>query len=654
MAIGSMIGLGHLAKVIDVDYSLGTVRIEITDTKSETYSGIKTAIVSSSWAGRSGEFAGGYPEVNSIVFVNQLQGGQWVIEGARASGTSLSALAAGRHVIQVKNNIRHIVDPTLGIKFGTANQYTQSNPKLGIQSNVFNFNMSFTEGARKIEGPILRDVNSNATRNIAFSALSSHEYNSSLREIGLDPKTIAGNTTARNPGLVESREIVYEFRNSFGFTNDLEEYKIYDKEQVPSVNKFFARADSRADVLGLSLITPNQLIETIKGTVVDIYGNIVDLNRSIIPIGNTNALSLRNNEGNPSQTFENIRRESRRSLAYHFEINVRKEIKPDLSNINEFVANNKDYARHRSRFSFDVDKEGQFKFNVPASSETGNIALPVRAENYSAISASDNDTDPRQFVKNNDAQDIFLDSFGKGVISLSGSNDTELKGFAAPVDRIKNDTIKLGTVYHDMSKTLEFHNIEAGKNPVPLYPASKLNTIPKVTEIFTSEVIVNGDKANAGGRSGTISLDGQLVLNIGANTVDRQSMWVDMAGGVISNIGRDIRGTSYAGRFDGDVLIQVGGDTISDDSRFIDLDNSYRPAVFDLRIAAGGQMHILRFDSTGLRIYTPGELDFVSEGHMRFKSRKGNVYIDGEGIYNYANERNTGRLVLRKPGKSID
>src|SRR5690606_18370037 len=129
----------------------------------------------------------------------------------------------------------------------------------------------------------------------------------------------------------------------------------------------------------------------------------------------------------------------------------------------------------------------------------------------------------------------------------------------------------------------------------------------------------SGDNANAGGRSGTITLDGMLSLAIGANTIDRQSMWLDCAGGIVSNVGRDINDISYAGRFDGDVLVQIGGATVGDDSRFSHLNNAYKPGVFDLRIATGGMMHILRFDESGLRIYTPGEIDMVSEGHMKFQ-----------------------------------
>lgn len=666
---GSTIGLSRLCTIKAIDFNAGTVKLIINDAKSDTATLMPSALIPSSWTGADGEFAGGGPTEGATVWATQGQGGNWTIIGYSPSdlvfgnkNTSsksgfrkniMRALKSGRHLIQVKNNIRHIVDPDIGIQFGNPEQYVHIDPVLGISSTVFDTSMQFTEGNRKIVGPVLRDIQADCTRNISGSALTSHSYNSGLSEIGLDPRTRPGDSFTRNPAYNEDRELIYEFKNSFGFTDDLHELGIYDLETVPQDDAFFARDKSRADVLGLSLANPNHLIETIKGTVVDLYGNIVDLNRNILPVGSIDSLSLRSNEENPSQTFKALRRESRKSIAYHFEINARKHESPDLKAMDTFVDDNSDYSRTRSRFFVDIDKEGQFKINVPASSETGNIGLPVRYENYSVVSAQQNDTNPREFVRNVDAKDIYLDSFAKGVISLSGESDGELAGFGAPVDRVTGETIKLGTVFHDISQTLSLHNVPDPYNPIPLYPASKINLVPKVREIFSPEIIVQGESANAGGRSGTFTLDGHLSVSIGANTVDRQSLWWDCAGGVISNIGRDIRGISYAGRFDGDVLMQIGGSTPNLDSRFIDLNNEYKDGVLDIRVATSGQMHIIRIDASGVRIYTPGELDIVSEGHMRLGSRKGNLYLNAENIYAYADQSGNARWIARNR-KSID
>ena len=90
----------------------------------------------------------------------------------------------------------------------------------------------------------------------------------------------------------------------------------------------------RPNVFGLSLEYPNHLIETIKGTVIDSFGNILDINRNILPIGKQN-LSLRD-AANKSKTYLDVRQELRKSLAMHVELNTRKPEKPDLSQFQDF------------------------------------------------------------------------------------------------------------------------------------------------------------------------------------------------------------------------------------------------------------------------------------------------------------------------------
>jgi len=667
MGIGSQqVGLIRNATVKRVDFNTGTILITVDMSKSDVSNREHSIPIPASWSGPGGEFAGGCPVPGSTIKVSQGQGGSWspvsyvpstdTFGNKNTSSISgykqnvMSALRPGRHVIQVRNNIRHITDPKIGLQFGDPDQFVHADPKLGINSSVFNSYMNFTEAHRSITGPVFRDVQANATRGISGSSLTSHTYQTSLKQIGLDTRTRPGDSFTRNPAFNESRQIVYEFPNSFGFTDDISERSVYDGEIILEEDTFVNRRKSRADALSLSLIEPNQLIESISGTVVDIYGNVVDLNRAILPNGRVDSLSFRNVEVNASDTFAKLREQTRKSIAYHWELNARKAKLPDLNNLSFFVDDETDYARDRSKFFLDIDKEGQFRFNAPASSEVGNVALTVRHENYSTIAAADNDTDPRQFIRNVDDQDVFLDSYGKGVVALS-EDPADLAGSAAPTDRNNGKPIKLGTVFHDISNTLPLHSLD--DDPVPLYPDSKLNLLPKVEQTISPEVIVSSELANAGGRSGTITLDGMLSMSIGANTVDRQSMWLDCAGGIVSNVGRDINDISYAGRFDGDVLIEIGGTTVGDDSRFLNLNNAYRSGAFDLRIAAGNMMHILRFDESGLRIYTPGEIDMVAEGHIKMESRKGNMYLNAEGIYLYANDRNTGRLVTRSPGRSL-
>lgn len=662
--IGSTLGLIRDATIKDVNVNRGTMRVVINLARGDAFDRTVDVPIPSSWSGPGGEFSGGYPTPGSTIKIQMGQGGEWSSIGYAPSNDvygnkniTMSSFRQGRHLIQTRNNIKHIVGADVGVNFGDTDQYVHADPNIGILSNTFDSNMSFTEASRKINGPVYRDVQYNAVRNISGSSLNSHEYQKSLVEIGLDPRTRAGDSFIRNPAFNENREIIYEFKNSIGFTDDNNEIRVYDGEIDPhETTGFFKRRESRADALSLSLVEPNQLIESIKGTVVDVYGNVLDLNRSILPNGILEGLSFRDNETSTSNTFINLREQTRKSIAYHFEINARKEDIPDLSDIGEYANNSSDYARNRSKFFVDIDKEGQFKINVPSSSETGNVGLLVRHENYSTIKAAEDGSDPREFVRNSTNQDIFIDSFGVGVISLIGG-EGGLEGFSSPVDRLHKDDngkevkIKLGTAYHDLTKTLELHSFS---QPILQYPDSKINTVSPITTIVSPEIIVSGKNANAGGRSGTISLDGHLSLNIGANTIDRQSLWMDFAGGMVTNVGRDLRDVSWAGRFDGDVLLQIGGSTPSGDSRFLNVNNAIKDGVLDLRVFTSNQMHVIRIDNSGVSVFTPGSIDIVSDGAMSFKSRRNNMYFDAENIYFYANDRNSARYLARKPGKVID
>jgi hypothetical protein len=383
---------------------------------------------------------------------------------------------------------------------------------------------------------------------------------------------------------------------------------------------------------------PNHLSESILGTVVDIYGNIVDLNRNIVTSGSS--ISFTTNEENQSTTFIKLRELARKGLAYHWELNARKDLNNQLPDVNNFT----DYARDRSRLFVDVDKEGQFKINVPCSSERGNIGLLARYENYSAVLGAKDGKDPRLFVKNVNKQDVLLDAFGKGVVSLNTASDEIPK----PIDRKTNSVIKLGTAFHNVEQdSLVLHK---RKNPISGFPGSYLNKITPVTEVVDGYVTSFGANANAGGRSGTISLDGSLNVSVGANTSDRQSLWLDMAGGMVVNIGRDKRNVSSAITMDGDCLVQIGGPTITDDTRFNKQVNSNRDGVLDIRVVQNAQMHVIRIDSQRIRIHTSGALDIVAEQSINFRSVRGEINFDAENIYFYP--QTSPRLVNRASGSN--
>ncbi len=224
-----------------------------------------------------------------------------------------------------------------------------------------------------------------------------------------------------------------------------------------------------------------------------------------------------------------------------------------------------------------------------------------------------------------------------------------LRRFSAPINRFDGERIKLGTAYHSISDVLMLHKFSKPYEGNGGYPDSLINLVEPVEDVVAPEVIVSGTGANAGGRSGTISMDGMLSLSLGANTVDRQSLWLDCAGGIVGAIGRDRFQRSFAATMDGDVLLQVGGSTISDDSRFpsVTFNNEVRDGTIDIRVWNSGSFHTFRIDPEGIKIHTPQRIDIVSEGEMRFKSVNSNIYFDAESIFFYGKDPSHNRLLLR-------
>lgn len=616
--------------------------------------------IPAAWRGPKGEFSGGYPQRGSMVWCGMAQGNTWVIVGyAEPDGDSsfdsdgtrrvdLTKIRPGRYVTLVNNDVHHIVDPKDGIISGDSTDFMQADPDKSIFSTRFDQNMYFTQAHRTITGPVLRYVQPSDSTNVIDSALTGHAFNDSLKKVGLDPKSVTSRTFFNNPAFTESRSIYYEFEHSYSYSNDADELNIHQGGDAKQITPN-PRREIRSDTMSLGLDNPNYLVESVVGTMVDVYGNIVDINRNILPNGQIKELSFSQSNKNSSEVFQSLRNQTRKSIAYHFELNARKDTF-DLPKYNDTT----DYGRSRSRLSLDIDKEGQFKINIPASSEEGNIGLLVRHENFSNLKGADLDTadqtgNRNAFIRNGtDNSDIKLDAFGKGVISLI-SNDKTIKPYTAPVDRITGKSITLGTAFHDITAGLYLHKINQPYVLTNGYPESILNQVTPITDVVSTNIITSGTGANAGGRSGTISLDGMLSVSIGANTIDRQSLWLDMAGGAVINIGRDRFLRSLSAQFDGDVLIQIGGATVDNDSRFpgSNFNNDIRDGALDIRIMNSGSMHIIRCDKQGLKIHTPQAIDVVAESDIRLKSVRGNIYLDAENIYVYSGKSGGGRLINR-------
>lgn len=680
--IGSPQGIPHRATILKT-YDDGTVQVALDEVGYQDALSVR-ANFAADWFGPSGEFSGGYPARGTSVLMQQGQGGEWFIirnipsdnifiDTTTASFSSvgsdvMSAFQPGRHLTQVSDGTHLFLDPNIGIQAGHADKFLHINPNNSIISDNFDSSLHFTESIRVIQQTIKRDLSENSNRNVLGSTLDDQSYDQTLFTIGMDPSSYTSPTTTgnnlRNLPLIENRTLIYEFASSYNFTSDQDESTRYTDPNNAIPPLAVSRRNMRSDALSLSLVAPNQLIEKIEGTAVDAFGNILDINFSALPIGQINELSLSQN-ADKSDAFNKIRQQLRKSLAYVFEVNARKGTADPTDLIVPNVLDTTDYARNESKFILAIDKEGQFKLNVPASSETGNLSLLTRHTNYSnLLNTSDSTVDPSAFVKSITGQEIFLKSFATNpTIMLSSSEAASdgyagLDGYASPIDYITDTNILFGTAFHDIAETCHeslktADYLTNGLLLINFDPDHHLNTdfVP-LPQIVSPTLIVSGPDANCGGRSATINLDGMLVMNVGANTVDRQSIWLDSAGGIVANVGRDLQNISSALSFDGDLFLEIGGVGIGNtyDSRFATQNDAIRNGTLDIKVYNSGQLSILRIGPTGIDIITPGKMVFSCDMDMIFRCN-GKMAFEAPEIMLHA--ESSKRIVNKFPANSI-
>lgn len=622
----------------------------------------------------NGLFIGTLPTMGTPVVVAQGLGGVYYFVSHLAENLPLvPTLNQDELLIQSNSDTFITLDTANNISIGSdisgihINTGNQNFPKTNLITFTLQNENHFTQGYREVGGLVKRDLRPNIYFDFN-TKLEDDEYDKKYKIIGIDPTLTSNDITSgttKNPPFAEHREMVYEFQYLSDVLDDTTEASRYSGLGFKPTNYTSPnRRKSRADTMSLSLVAPNYLIESVSGTVVDIFGNILDYNRVPIPVGQgTNTL---NPSVSPDKAaaYTSIRALERNSIAYHFELNARKNlnVQPNESIVNALNINADNYNAKllRSRFSMDVNKEGQFKFNVPSSSETGSIPLLARYENYSTYGPEDSGN-PNKLWFRNDNLDIFLDGLaayqatpsvdGGFTYSTSHGSINILNGtaVATPIDRITNAHLKHGTVFHDILQTCyvqqnnQFLNYQNGENPFPV----NLSYITPLSNVASDTIQVAGATANAGGRSGSISLDGSLELNIGANTVDRQSLWLDTAGGIVANIGRDRNSRSAVVSMNGDVYMQIGGFGVSGDARFATLNNGNYGAVLDLRISSGGgYVNMIRVDQNGITVMSPGAITIHSKGDM-------NLTADGSMTIDAANLTIQQRFVLKDSGGSI-
>ena len=511
----------------------------------------------------------------------------------------------------------------------------------------------FTEAGRTIEGIVRRDENSEEdsgdTTNTNF--LSGESYDYLLTDVGRSPDneiyartSKISKSTVRNPALIEKRDIVYEYADSFHVRGiPLEAIAMLDGySYIQSIVNPSARENRRTDILDLNIRNYNHLIERVQGTVVDIYGNVLDINRNIINIPTKisttpSASSAKSQAGAATiQDLQRLYSFSRRSVKYHLEINSRKP----TSALDFSIQNTSNNISQHSRWSIDVDGEGLTKVNIPASSETGNI--PLLGRYYTSINPHHKklpDIGDGSW-KDPNFQDVRFLPFGKKMGESIADSKYMPVTSPSPVDGVKSISIPNATVgtanYPMMNVASSVFTTGKLRNPNPGIGAP---TVPPFsTTAINNQILDYGTgenpNANAGGRSLNMNLDGSAEVSIGADTIDRKSLVLDLAGGIISHYGRDLNGRSMIHQADGDVIIQVGGPGISSDTRFqATKDTENRPGRVEIHLnRPGGSSQKIIIDENGITMQIFGNGVIQTSGDLTLTAG-GNLLLNGEGVY---------------------
>jgi hypothetical protein len=170
--------------------------------------------------------------------------------------------------------------------------------------------------------------------------------------LGQRPSEISlPNLVTRNLSLSEYKLIINEFSTEYGFSGfDKEITKVKSNSEAKIKSPTSLRDRESTNSLGLS---EGELIEIIGGNLVDIDGRLLDINYNPLLYG----------FAPPTVDFEakmeEAAKKSRRGIGYHFKLSTNSK--------------SSDIPNSLKDFSFDIDKEGVLKVNVPKSTGTGNI-----------------------------------------------------------------------------------------------------------------------------------------------------------------------------------------------------------------------------------------------------------------------------------------
>jgi len=244
---------------------------------------------------------------------------------------------------------------------GGAGTYTRNNGTRTSHTLVAEAASKYTQAGRSISGaanridPVVRSQSQR--EGLMELPLFADTYYMQLSDpkgffLGSPVRLQTLGSSLRNPSLSEHRHVINEFSTDSMFTGFEDEVdRLQGVVGLFDPKDTFKRNREPANTLHMA---EHELIEIVGGNLLDIHGNLLDINyRSLAYGGPENTVPTKQ----VALSYDRARRISRRGVGYHFQLSTNSK--------------KSDPSGYQTNFAFDVDKEGVFKLNVPKSSNSG-------------------------------------------------------------------------------------------------------------------------------------------------------------------------------------------------------------------------------------------------------------------------------------------
>ena len=516
------------------------------------------------------------------------------------ASTGYPVLESGEIALSGKdgNEICLKKDGRIDLSFGDSSYVFDANNRATLSVAL---NTKLSESSFSRSGVILRDLRTQSTKEEATEEKQiSAAHFRYMSEISRDPYFLPSLLTSglskgyieqiRNPSYTEERKIIREFSHEYMVgTLDQEKARGSEEENFDFLFQPNNRSETDYDVLNLNVSNPNLLMESVQGTLVDIYGNLLDLNRRVI-----NFPSDAEGRKNINERLEKLSALNRRTVKIHYELNAKKTASGEVA-VDTLDGPDIKNGHSHSRWAFDVDAEGLTKVNIPASSDVGNIPLlsrhvtenlrvknsdiglgldekrPIKDISHLAFGelAGEGVAIPKEYassdlggtglLKYRTAFHDIINTAPKALMGTSVAGTPGQSPFTGSVEIVGDGSFSEASDAADQSLNA------SAQGPFALGASFKAIQASINNTILSGDSSNDGESPNAGGRSIHMNLDGSLELNIGRDTIDHKSIVIDTSGGIVSRIGRmreESNNASVISQLDGHVFIQVGGDAV--------------------------------------------------------------------------------------------